>query len=173
MTIKKKFHWFWAWDDEKEEVWLHEMSKKGWHFKSVSVPGNYIFEQGEPFDYTYRLDYLIHRKDMSNYLQLFQDAGWSYLGEMGGWQYFRKEGLPGEVQEIYSDKESKAKKYQRLMLYLIIFFPIYLNFVLILSRDEGGIMQVITFLMFILMLIYVYALVRLLYRITQLRKKAW
>jgi hypothetical protein len=171
MTTKKKFHWFWAWDDEKEEIWLREMSKKGWHFKSVGVPGNYIFEQGKPIEYTYRLDYFIDRKDMSNYLQLFQDAGWSYLGEMGGWQYFRKAELFGEVQEIYSDRESKTKKYQRLMLYLTIFFPIHLSFILILSRSNDGAMQVFTFIMVIIMLVYVYAMVKLLRRITRLMKK--
>lgn len=171
MTTIKKFHWFWAWDDEKEEIWLRDMSKIGWHFRSVSMPGYYIFEQGNPINYTYRLDYFIDRKDMSNYLQLFQDAGWSYLGDMGGWQYFCKEGLNGEEQEIHSDKESKAKKYQRLMLYLIIFFPIYSNFVLILSRSKIGIMQVFTFLMFVFMLFYIYAMARLLNRITQLKKK--
>lgn len=170
MTTMKKFHWFWAWDDEKEEIWLREMSKKGWHLKSLGLPGNYIFEQGKPIDYTYRLDYFINRKDIPAYLQLFQDAGWSYLGEMGGWQYFCKEGLNGEEQEIYSDKESKAKKYQRLLLSLIIFFPIYSNFILILSRSKEGVMQVFTFLMFVIMLGYVYAMVKLLRRILKLRK---
>lgn len=171
MTTIKKFHWFWAWDDEKQEIWLREMSKKGWHFKSVAMPGNYIFEQGKPINYTYRLDYFINRKDIPDYLQLFQDAGWGYLGNMGGWQYFCKEDVNGEEQEIYSDKESKAKKYQRLMLYLIIFFPIYSNFILILSRSNDGVMQVFTFLMFVIMFVYVYAMVKLLHRITKLKKK--
>ncbi len=48
MTTLKQFRWFWAWDDEKEEKWLRDMAKKGWHFTSVSLPGNYYFEQGEP-----------------------------------------------------------------------------------------------------------------------------
>ncbi len=171
METIKKFHWFWAWDDEKEETWLSEMSKKGWHFKSVGLLSNYIFEQGKPIDYTYRLDYFIDHKDKSIYLQLFQDAGWSHLGEMGGWQYFRKEGLNGEEQEIYSDRESKAKKYRRIMLYLVIFFPIYMNFILVLSRSNDGVMQVVTFFMFIILLVYIYAMVKLLSRITRLMKK--
>jgi len=29
MTTMKQFHWFWAWDDEKEENWLREMAQKG------------------------------------------------------------------------------------------------------------------------------------------------
>ena len=171
MTTMKQFRWFWALDDEKEEAWLREMSQKGWHFKSVRMPGNFIFEQGKPIDTIYRLDYFIDRKDMVNYLQLFQDAGWEYKGEMGGWQYFVKENINGEVPEIYSDNESKAKKYQRLLLFLIIFLPIYMNFVFILNRSEYSIMQVFAFLMVLFMLFYVYAVVKLLHRITQLRKK--
>ena len=93
MTTTKKFHWFWAWEDEKEEAWLREMSQKGQHFRSVSPPSTYIFEKGEPIDYVYRLDYFTNRKDRSNYLQIFQDAGWDYKGEMGGWQYFRQESI--------------------------------------------------------------------------------
>ena len=56
MTTLKKFRWFWAWDDEKEEQWLREMAQKGWHLLSVSIPGNYTFEQGAPKGYVYRLD---------------------------------------------------------------------------------------------------------------------
>jgi hypothetical protein len=171
MTTIKKFHWFWAWDDEKQETWLREMSQKGWHFSSVDFLSNYVFEQGKPIDYTYRLDYFIDRKDMPAYLQLFEDAGWCYLGEMGGWQYFRKEGVDGEEPDIYSHKESKAKKYQRLLLFLIIFFPIYSSFIRILSRSNNGVMQILTFFMFFFMLVYTYAMVRLLIRITRLKKK--
>jgi len=29
MTTMKQFHWFWGWDDEKEENWLREMAQKG------------------------------------------------------------------------------------------------------------------------------------------------
>ena len=43
MTTMKQFHWFWGWDDEKEENWLREMAQKGWHFKSVGMPGTADF----------------------------------------------------------------------------------------------------------------------------------
>ncbi len=172
MTTKKQFHWFWAWDDEKEEEWLREMSQKGWHFKSVSFPSNYLFEQGEPIDYVYRLDYFINRKDMDGYLQIFGDAGWDYMGEMGGWQYFRQEAVNGEAPEIYTDNESKSKKYQRIMLFLIIFLPIMMNSIIMINRgNDSGFPKMIAFVIGMLMLLYVYGMVRLLLRITQLRKK--
>ncbi|MCP5101590.1 MAG: DUF2812 domain-containing protein [Chloroflexi bacterium] len=168
----KQFHWFWAWDDEKEEAWLHEMSQKGWHFTSVSFPGNYTFKQGNPIDYVYRLDYFTDRKNMSSYLQIFEDSAWDYIGEMNGWQYFRQETIKGEVSEIYTDGESKSKKYQRIMMVLVIIFPALLNAVILVNRGaDNDIIQIFAFLLGIMLLLYVYSMARLLHRITQLRKK--
>jgi hypothetical protein len=170
MDTMKKFHWFWAWDDEKEEAWLREMSQEGWHFKSVSLPGNYTFEKGESVDYIYRLDYFIDSKDMPSYLQIFEDTGWNHMGKMGGWQYFRTESRDGNAPEIYSDKASKAKKYERLILYLVIFLPIYLSMMNITSRGEAGYMRFFSFLAEAFMLLYIYSMVRLIGRVTKLKK---
>ena len=170
MSTMKKFHWFWAWDDEKEEAWLRQMAQEGWHFESVSLPGSYTFEKGESIDYVYRLDYFVDRKDMPAYLQIFEDAGWDYLGEMGGWQYFRIESRDGNAPEIYNDKASKAKKYERLILFLVIFLPIYSNMMIIATRSEAGYMRYFSPLMFAFMLLYAYAMVRLIHRVTKLKK---
>ncbi len=171
MNTIKKFHWYWAWEDEKEEAWLREQSLEGLHLRKVSFPSVYTFEQGDPIDYAYRLDYFIDRKDMSSYLQVFEDAGWDYMGEMSGWQYFRIEHVDGELPEIYSDNVSKAKKYQRLILYLIIFLPIYMNFMFTSGRSDVGYMQILSMVMFAFMLLYTYAMVRLIARVTSLKKK--
>ena len=46
---------------EKEEAWLEEMSRKGWHL--VKTPGlNYTFEKGEPEERTYRIDFRFFNK---------------------------------------------------------------------------------------------------------------
>ena len=58
MEELKQFRWFWAWADEKEEAYLREMALDGWHFKSVTFPGYYTFEKGEPRNDFYRLDFL-------------------------------------------------------------------------------------------------------------------
>ena len=134
MNTMKKFKWFWAWQDEKEESWLSSMAQEGWHLKGLGFPGMYIFNSGEPRNDHYRMDFITDRKNYQNYLQLFKDAGWEHLGEMGGWQYFRANAETNIPPEIYTDKDSKAKKYQRLMLYLVIFLPIFLNFFL--STDQ-------------------------------------
>ena len=170
MAIKKQFHWFWAWNDELQEAWLRQMSQQGWHLKSLEFISSYVFEEGEPTDYVYRLDYFIDRKNQANYLQLFNDTGWDHLGEMGGWQYFRKEATTSKAPEIYNDNESKAKKYQRILMYLVIFLPIYINSIVLINNRDSDNFQIITFLMFSLFVFYIYAMIRLLYRYRQLRK---
>lgn len=171
MTTMKQFHWFWAWDDEKEEAWLREMALKGWHFKSVSLPGNYTFEKGEPRDDFYRLDFFTDSKAKADYLQLFLDAGWDYMGEMNNWQYFRKTVLNGETPEIFSDNESKSKKYQRILLILLVFLPIYINSINLMSQRQGTFSLIFTFLMFVFLVFYGTGIIRLGMRINQLKKK--
>jgi hypothetical protein len=165
------FHWFWAWDDEKEEVWLREMARKGWHFQSVSLPGNYVFGHGEPRNDVYRLDYFTDAKDKVNYLQIFMDAGWAYVGEMNGWQYFRKTAADGELPEIFSDNESKSKKYQRILLILVVLLPIFINNLNLMRRAPDPWMQILTFVTFLLLLFYIFGIVNLIRRVSQLKKK--
>jgi hypothetical protein len=120
-----KFRWFWAWQDEREEAWLGEMSHEGWHLSEFGFPGVYYFRKGGPKNYVYRLDFQTSKmKDREAYLQLFRDAGWEHLGNMSAWEYFRKEARPGEAPEIFTDPESKIAKYRRVLSYLVIFLPI-------------------------------------------------
>ncbi len=171
MEELKQFRMFWAWADEKEEAWLREMALEGWHFKSVTFPGNYTFEKGEPRDDFYKLDFLVKHKDKDNYLQLFEDAGWSHVGQYASWQYFRKTAVDGEALEIFTDNESKIKKYSRVMMFLVVLFPIYSIMLNNLSKAEGLFYEIITFVFFLFMLLYAYAMVMLLHRIGQLKKK--
>ena len=122
-----KHKWFWAWQDDKEEEWLSDMSKQGYHLSKPGFFGRYEFEQGEPRNYVYRMDFMTGKKDQKDtYLQMFTDAGWEHLGEFGSWQYFRVL-AKGDLQpEIYTDTASKIKKYERVMTILFLFQPIYL-----------------------------------------------
>ena len=168
MTTMKQFRWFWDWDDEKEEYWLRAMSNKGWHFQKAELPGFFTFEQGEPKDIVYRLDYLTDTKNKPDYLQLFLDAGWDYKGEMNGWQYFSKEVVDGRAPEIFSDPESKVTKYTRLMMRLAIFLPLY---IIIFSNNRSPEYEFVNWIWTILMLFFIYAEVRLLQRVQELRRK--
>lgn len=174
MATITKFKWFWAWDDEKEEAWLSNMSKEGWHLKELGFPGNYKFESGEPREYHYRMDFITNRKDYQTYLQLFNDAGWEHLGELGGWQYFRTSTDRNDVPEIYTDKDSKVQKYQRLFSYLTIFFPMLFIFTIQPIDETSELASIYTagkLLMGTLLIIYAYAMVRILGRIQQLKSK--
>jgi hypothetical protein len=167
----RKFKWFWAWQDDAEEAWLREMSQEGWHLSLIGFPTIYSFEAGEAQDYVYRLDYRSYWKmDKDDYLQLFQDAGWEYVEEMAGWHYFRTPARAGEEMEIYTDAESKIGKYQRLLTFLgILMLPLFISIINLRNPPYGWMaaIQVLIALMFVL---YVYAFVKLLLRINQLKR---
>lgn len=115
-NISRKFKWIRGWQDDKEESWLRGMSLKGYHLLSYSFAGIYTFRKGEPHDYVYQLDYQPNsKKAESDYLQLFQDAGWEQVAEFLSWHYFRKEPNPGEATEVFTDAETRIAKYKRLL----------------------------------------------------------
>ena len=172
-TSVTKFRWFWTWQDEAEERWLCDMSQKGFHLITVNSPGFYTFLVAKPENYVYRLDYQTFRKkDKGEYLQLFRDAGWEHIGEMSAWQYFRKETRAGEVNEIFTDVQSKIAKYKRvlslvgfssLMLLLIFFSYILQSYI----RPWWANVQVI---ILIVLLLLIFAMIKLALRIKQLKK---
>ena len=170
----RKFKWFWAWQDDKEEAWLTEMAQSGWHLHALAGPLRYEFTAGEPRRDVYRMDYMIDRKDYQNYLQLFRDAGWEHLGEMGGWQYFRKTAREGEQPEIYTDNASKAAKYERLLSILVVFMPIYIVLITRPLPVEGlfsGLYFTGKVLGTILVLFFSVAMLKILQRVQQLKRK--
>ena len=172
MTTITKYKWFWAWQDEKEESWLSEMALEGWHLKSLGFPGVYIFEAGTPRTDHYRLDFIVDRKNYQSYLQLFKDAGWEHLGEMGGWQYFRTNAEGNTIPEIYTDSDSKALKYQRLLTYLTIFLPIYLMFAGQRIVSEGVLLNIYLagkLFLSLFLILYIYAMIKIFKRIQQLK----
>ena len=170
-VIERRFKWFWAWQDEEEEIWLSEMAENGYHLDHIPFPCVYQFCRGEPTKYIYRLDYQTFKmKDRESYLQLFTDAGWEHVGKMAGWEYFRKAYQNGAAPDIYSDTQSKVGKYQRIMTYLVIFLPI----LIIIMPDSidryGPSLLFIEGLFIVLILLYSYAVIQLARRIRQLKK---
>ena len=175
--------WFWPWQDEKEESWLEQMSHTGWHLKSVHLPCVYTFTNGDPSHRIYRLDYMPLNKAKNNeYLQIFQDAGWEYVGEMSNWRYWSKLVAPGETLEIFTDNESKIRKYQRMLAYMVffLFLLVFLSINLFfngrgLDPDYGllinGIYTIAKIIYAVIIPIYLVVVVKLLRRISELKKK--
>lgn len=119
-TRKTVFRVHWAWNNEKEERWLAKMARDGWH---LTAPRGffYHFENGEPAADVYRLDYQSpSRHDRKEYLDLFKDAGWDYVGEFSNWYYFKTRAGVGPAPEIHTDPESKIAMYRRLLALLAI-----------------------------------------------------
>ncbi|PWB49809.1 MAG: hypothetical protein C3F13_18395 [Anaerolineales bacterium] len=181
LTIKRT-KWFWPWQDEKEETWLEEMSSEGLHLNSVHLPCIYTFERGEPRRYTYRLDYMpLNRADkIQEYQQIFTDAGWQYIGEMSNWRYWRTFNSNNNASEIFTDRESKIRKYQRLLGYMafFLFFLVFIAFRVFPKQplSSSGTLEIVNaFYLFaklcymILIPIYVVVVIQLLRRINQLR----
>jgi hypothetical protein len=179
----KRTKWFWPWQDEKEEAWLEGMSRTGWHLKSVHLPCVYTFDKGNPSHKIYRLDYMpLNKGNNLEYLQIFQDAGWEYIGEMSNWRYWSKLVANGEPSEIFTDNESKIRKYQRLLTYMtfFLFLLIFLSINLFINRpwfdsDYGllinGVFLVGRLLYVVIIPTYIVVVVKLLRRINQLKKK--
>lgn len=167
----RKFKVFPAWQDDKEEVWLRQMAQQGLHLTEPLFPCIYTFVRGAPADVAYRLDYVprMSGDEFAVYLQVFRDAGWEYLGQMAGWQYFRKPVRAGETAEIYTDAESKIRKYRRLLGYLIV---ILIPFAFLTTtsgdRPHTAFYGAVTIFQFAVLALLVYGLARIGWRIRQL-----
>ena len=133
-----QFKWFWAWQDDRQEAWLEEMSRQGLHLHSIKPFGRYVFEVGEPQDYAYRMDFDQKSGKDSDYFQLIEDAGWERVTEVAGWQYWRQATGEGRVPELFTDAESKIRKYQRLIVGLLGSSPAIMVVVLAMFKRFPG-----------------------------------
>jgi hypothetical protein len=169
---RKIFHPFGAWNDRKEEAWLRGMALQGWHLERIGI-FSYVFRRGDPADIVYRLDFQSSGKfDLREYLGLFRDAGWEHVGRNGAFYYFRTPAGSGGDPEIFTDKASRIAKYQRMLLLFVVFFPIFFNLstTALWRHQTGGFWTAVRVLQGAMTLLFVYALVRILLQIDQLKK---
>lgn len=113
-------------DFEKEEQWLEKMAYDGYHLRSASF--GYQFAHGEPEKATIKIDYrkFTRNDDFINYRTLFEDSGWKHIAgtKSSGVQYFKRVDA-NALEEIFSDKHSKATRYKR---YSDMFFALALSY---------------------------------------------
>jgi hypothetical protein len=99
----------------EEATWLSFMHRQGWKFLSTSGK-KYEFEQCEPEDWIYQLDFKENGVAEEDYIQMFTDYGWEYTFCYGKWFYFRKmRTATDEDLSIFSDKESKIELCKRVI----------------------------------------------------------
>jgi hypothetical protein len=177
---RKVWHLFWAWQDEREERWLREMALQGWHLRRPGLV-RYTFDQGDPTDVVYRLDYrVLAARDREEYLGLFRAAGWEHVGAVSNWQYFRTPATAGSAPDIFSDTESRVAMFQRLLTILIVFIPVLNIGMMNMLRHPPaarsvwveGVFAGVTVLYVTLMLLWAYAIVRIAMRMRSLRRRA-
>lgn len=110
----KKFKMFF--NMEREEQWLNEQLQKGYRCTNISGLGIYTFKKTDK-RYVMRLDYqdYLSKSKFEEYKGMYEDFGWIYIKgyRIGGILYWQKE--EDEQNEIFSDRQSMANYYKRLM----------------------------------------------------------
>jgi hypothetical protein len=107
-------------DFEKEEKWLNEMAEKGMNFIYFSFPGRYLFEEGTPGEYIYRLEFLDNTPDHPDskaYIRFVEETGAELVSTYFRWVWFRKKASDGPF-DLYSDYPSRIRHYRRLSFYI-------------------------------------------------------
>lgn len=83
---------------------LKRMSAKGWHVAGINGALLYRFEQGEPHDFDYAVDY---QRDFSPEAEeLYRLGGWRSVAVGPGWQIVRAEA--GAVP-LYTDEDAQSE----------------------------------------------------------------
>lgn len=128
MKTKKEFKYFTIFRYEEEQEYLSDMHRHGWKLTKISGIGTYHFEECQPEEVVYQLDYNQEgRKQKEEYVQMFSDCGWEYLFDFVDYSYFRKP--KAEMQgdeEIFCDTQSRLEMMDRVykgrMVPLLVLF---------------------------------------------------
>ncbi|MTI95977.1 MAG: DUF2812 domain-containing protein [Firmicutes bacterium] len=103
-------------DFEKEERWLNQMAAKGYHMIDISFPGRYLFEEGEPGEFIYRIELLKElptELESKAYIKFMEETGAECVSTYTRWAYFRRKIEDGPF-ELYTDTEAKLQHYRRI-----------------------------------------------------------
>ncbi len=125
---KTKIRFFTIADYEDEELWLRKQHQNGWKLVKMTPPCFYTFEECEPEDVVYRLDFK-NGEQTEEYLQMLTDFGWEYFFHLFGWLYFRKPASAAKTEgeeELFSDNASRVEMAEhvtrtRLIPLMVIF----------------------------------------------------
>lgn len=126
-------------DKDKETKWLNEMVDKGYALKGFCA-GFYSFEQCEPGEYTYQIDW-------TKGLFSVTDDYRSFMSEMdaeivclwGPWVILRKKRADGAF-ELYTDAQSQIEHYSKIlwMFKIVSIIEIVCFFVEYICALNGG-----------------------------------
>ena len=111
---------FLAWQHEKEEQWLNEMSKQGYQLAKVDFI-NYQFEEDHRHSFEHQLVYVGEKysDDQALDSQVFsKDEHVEHVLTANGWAYLRRNADLGKF-ELYADIASKVKNYSNVMTIVV------------------------------------------------------
>jgi len=103
---------FLLWQFDEEENWINKMSEKGLQLCYVGF-GKYVFEEGLPNEYIYRLE-LLERTKEREYIAFIEETGAETVCRFGSWIYFRKKSREGEFN-LFSDIASRIRHLDRIL----------------------------------------------------------
>jgi hypothetical protein len=170
--VVRKIRWFWDDADHAIERWLESMAREGLHLKRIRCLRTlFIFERGEPAEVTYRVDFQLWRVGQ-DYLQLFQDAGWERVDELLGWQYWRAPAGTGRAAEIFTDVESKSRKYKSLIWLFALPIVLQLPHTAMRIHDSWSTAPAMTAMLLAAYGVSIYCIVRLVKRLRSLRQQS-
>jgi len=170
---KRCIRLFLIWQDDKEVAWLRKMANQGWQLHSVML-FVYTFMKGEPRDTLYFLDFTIsNNKDRSEYIGVFQDAGWSFICQQSNWFYFASP-ADNRYREVYTDNQSRLRSYRSLLL-IHVFEIVMLSIIIQITgkRVQSGAftgIDVLMIIIIILLLCFIYSIIRLIVLVSRLQK---
>jgi hypothetical protein len=109
-----RWRYFLAHQDPSLERWLDDEARHGLH---LVEPGlfRFTFRAGEPREERYRLDFqMLRGAAREEYLGLFRDAGWDFLGQVAN-RYFFRARPDAASPEIFTDAASRGERIVRQM----------------------------------------------------------
>lgn len=125
----KRIQWFSAFRyvvPAQYEEWFENLASKGWHPTKVHQWSSLamVFEKGKPRKYKYCVD--LQAKRRKDYMTIYQDFGWEYIGQMASMHLWRKPYEGDNKPESFTDKDSMAKRNRRFVYAISVAFYIFL-----------------------------------------------
>lgn len=157
---KTIFKLYTIFQNDREEAYLSSMHEQGWKCRSIHLGMFYHFEKTEAKKAVYRIDYNKEGlKHKGEYIRMFADCGWKYVGDSMGFSYFVKEGdIDPEDEQIFCDDESRFDKMKRIfigkIIPLIVYFLAFLLPMTLRYYQRFPYFPVLSVIMLVLMYVY-------------------
>ena len=116
-TVKWKCKFWSTWNEEAHQQWAEAHARQGLKLSGIACMGLLNrFETAAPEERAIRWDYPPQLTGREHYRQLYRDAGWELVGTAIGWHCWSKAVEPGKPSELFTDSESKRRRYRVVML---------------------------------------------------------